>query len=113
MSQYRTFLGVDTRIPEAMAAATVRLAPVSHTTDTIIESANRALREAQLAPGSASKLRGQMGWSASNSFGRCGRLSTSALKDRQYGHTSHMTDRLRSALRFAITLATDLPPPVT
>jgi len=101
---------VDSRLADAMSKAVITFAPVSHTVHTIVEAAGAAVSNDAMPPGDASKLRGQIGWSASNSFGRCGRLATLALKDRHYESVCHMTDRLREALTFAAVMAKNLPP---
>ena len=93
-----------------MTEAKVTFAPISHTTHTIVEAATAAVASNSLPPGGASKLRGQIGWSASNSFGRCGRLASLSLQERQYSTLSHLTDRLREALTFAAVMAQHLPP---
>ena len=108
-SQYRTFLGVDVRVPEAMTAQRVHLAPLSRTVQTICSTSDQALKESRLSPGSAAKLRGQLGWASSNSFGRCGRLATFALKQRQFATISAMNASLRDALVFIRALAGWLP----
>ena len=68
-AQYRTFLGVDARVPEVVFPGAVTLSPLSRTLRTIREAASTALKERRLSSGAAAKLRGQLGWVASNSFG--------------------------------------------
>ena len=85
--------------------------PKLTTRHAIIESIDRAIQEDKLTPGSASKLRGIMGWLATNSLGRVGRVGIHAVKQRQYARDNKtcMTEQLRTALLFMKGMAKAIP----
>ena len=93
-----------------MTEANVTIAPVSHTTHTIVEAATAAGASNSLTPGEAYKLRGQLGWNVGNNIGRCGRLAILPRKERHYNTSTHLTDRLRETLTFAAVMVQNLPP---
>lgn len=101
------------RTASAVSHAIVHFAPTTCTRHCVVSSAQEALDTQKLSPGAAAKLRGQIGWAASNSFGRCGRLAPSAFKHRQYGHSLDLDAYLHDALcfsmqRFAFLLARNI-----
>jgi len=111
-AQYRAFLGTHARLAEAMRGACVTIEPKESTRGAVIEQIDTALSTDSLPSGAASKLRGTLGWLATNSLGRVGRLGAYRLKRRQYGHDpgSRVHDLLRDTLTFIKHVVAVIPP---
>ena len=62
----------------------ITVAPKTSSRVVVRNGLNLAAERAFLSRGMAAKLRGKSGWVATNTFGRCGRLGASILKDIQY-----------------------------
>ena len=70
----------------------------------------RAIDAKYIDPGTAAKVRGSLGWVASQAFGCCGRLGTQVLSRRQYGHTRGLFSVFEcEMLRFLQDLMSVLP----
>jgi len=111
-AQYRVFLGANVRVPEAVSKARITIEPNESTRSSIVEMIDRAVADASLTRGVTSKLRGMIGWLASNSMGRVGRLGAYRLKRRQYGHDpgSNISTELADTLSFLKHLVQSVPP---
>ena len=109
--QYRAFLGTHCRTADISRSGTVIFEPMTRTKLSIAASAIDMLRTNTMTPGQASKIRGQLGWSATNSFGRCGRIGTFHIKRRQdEDQVPELTEQLRAALDFVLKMLDVIEP---
>ena len=103
-SPYIPLLGVSVSFAQTADTGVVRMEPTTTTHQRIMDALNRALETLYLSPAQASTLRGLLGWAATATFGRLGRIGAHQLKLQQYGTSSDVSEALESALRFLIRL---------
>ena len=109
---YRTFLGTGIRLADVALQGNLRLEARDATRHSICALIQEALSSRTLGSGTAAKLRGMLGWLATNSFGRIGRIGTFVLKQRQYGSDpgAVVHDALAACLEFLSILVWTVPP---
>ena len=93
----RVFLGTACQVGTVMTTGEVGFSPKESTIAKIQDTIDIAQETQQLTLASAQTLRGQMGWAASNTFGKVGRTSCWQLRQwiRERGEGSRLADVLR------------------
>ena len=81
-ASHRTLLGASLSFDDVAEHGVARHPPTQNTHLTIHDGLETALRTKRCPPAAAGKLRWQMGWAATLTFGRMGRLGTQKLKQR-------------------------------
>ena len=103
-SPYRVLLGTSLSLARTSEEGIVLLEPTASTHLRVMDAIQLALDTGILTPAQASKLRGQLGWAATATFGRLGRIGTHQLKLQQYGSSSEICKALRRALKFLLRI---------
>ena len=77
-------LGAVWEVGSARSAREVTVRPKDSSRWQVADDLQKAVSEAWMTSGEASKTRGRAGWLSTNSYGRVGRIGTQALKQVQY-----------------------------
>jgi len=106
----RNFLGLDIDLGPAVSEGQCHVDLKEHMKTDIVAYVDTILKEGKCTSGKASKLRGLLGWSATGTYGKCGRVGQTALLKRQYEEDiTYLTPALTQALQFAKELLTVVP----
>ena len=108
----RVFCGIDSDLGHAARTGEVVMYVKPFVKEDLVEAMDRCMNEGVLTAAKAAKLRGGLGWSATASYGKCGRIGQAALADRQYRdkHVTCITPAIEKAFQFFKLLLEVVPP---
>ena len=113
LGQHRTWLGAALNLATLKDDMFFTLQPKESSVTQVIQGCHLAIARGSLNPAEASTLRGQAGWTATLSAGRCGRIGMHFLKKRQYqsrSERSSLDEHDVQALKFLSFLVSVTPP---
>ena len=113
MAQYRVFLGTHCRLSGAITRGKVVLEPKEASKMKAVGMMESMIETRQCSSGDSAKLKGGiLGWLATHSTGRIGRVGTYQLKRRQYEEKDELvlTEELCNAFCFLMVLIMWIPP---